>query len=188
MPKRFTKVLAPNALNHRTSTPLMAWIRAKLLCIDRDPKTPPPGPPTADGKARYMAHNRFPSTQSAKDQLPPDVPGGIHHRLADNYYYERDARRTIEPPKPLYQAGQEAPQITSGQVAAEVPASQQAHPVRVIRGVVKGPDQNYGLPSMPTPGFGYQWNRTIGEEMATQKKDPNLRFMEQFDRFSSQTS
>ena len=33
----------------------------------------------------------------------PNVPGGVNHRLSDNYYYERDARRQVAPPEQLYE-------------------------------------------------------------------------------------
>lgn len=32
---------------------------------------------------------------SSATQSPPDVPGGPHHKVSDNYYYARDARREV---------------------------------------------------------------------------------------------
>lgn len=55
-------------------------------------------------KAVYHNNLRFPNTQSARTQPAPSLPEGIHHRLSDVYYLERDARRTVMPPNPLYVA------------------------------------------------------------------------------------
>lgn len=35
---------------------------------------------------------------SSPTQPPPDVPGGPHHKVADNYYCVRDARREVTHP------------------------------------------------------------------------------------------
>jgi len=40
-----------------------------------------------------MANEVSPATQP-----PPDVPGGPHHKVFDNYYYTRDARHEVTPP------------------------------------------------------------------------------------------
>ncbi|VDP20266.1 unnamed protein product [Soboliphyme baturini] len=51
---------------------------------------------------------RYQDELSARDQPDvPNIPGGIHHRLSANYYYERDARRNVGPPKVIVEA--EAP-------------------------------------------------------------------------------
>lgn len=47
----FGKKIASSQIKNRTSTPLFAWIRRKLLATDRDlTKTPPPGIPDSEGK------------------------------------------------------------------------------------------------------------------------------------------
>lgn len=33
----------------------------------------------------------------------PNLPGGVHHQIADNYYYDRDGRRSVLPPMPVYE-------------------------------------------------------------------------------------
>lgn len=50
-------------------------------------------------------------------------------------------------------------------------------------GILKGPAQNYGLFAAPTPGFGYEWKRSIEEEQWSQQKDKDLPYLEKFDRY-----
>ncbi|VDN51195.1 unnamed protein product [Dracunculus medinensis] len=87
---------------NRAMTPFFAWIRDKLLAVDRQNITPPPGLPTPNGKAKFLNPLRFPNTQSERDQPDPSLPGGVNHKLFSNYYLERDARREVKPPNPLY--------------------------------------------------------------------------------------
>lgn len=35
---------------------------------------------------------------SSATQPPPDVPGGPHHTVFNNYYCTHDARREVQPP------------------------------------------------------------------------------------------
>ncbi|VDM85345.1 unnamed protein product, partial [Strongylus vulgaris] len=83
--------IADAAVKNRTQTPFWTWLRNKLLAVDRQPGIPPPGLPTKDGKAVYHNPLRFPNTQAARPGSAelPTLPGGIHHKLADNYYYTR---------------------------------------------------------------------------------------------------
>lgn len=34
----------------------------------------------------------------SRTQPPPTIPGGVHHKIAANCYFERDFRRTVPPP------------------------------------------------------------------------------------------
>ncbi|KHJ84887.1 hypothetical protein OESDEN_15393 [Oesophagostomum dentatum] len=106
--------IADAAVKNRTQTPFWNWLRNKLLAVDRLPGPPPPGLPTADGKAVYHNPLRFPKTQSARPGSAelPTLPGGIHHKLAENYYYTRDGRRVVLPPNALYAA--DAHHVTYG--------------------------------------------------------------------------
>jgi hypothetical protein len=53
-----------------------------------------------------------------------------------------------------------------------------------VAGVNVGPKENYGLnPKIPTPGFGYEWTRNIGNEEHTQQKDPGLAKTQKFDKY-----
>uniref|UniRef100_A0A0M3HS56 NADH dehydrogenase [ubiquinone] 1 alpha subcomplex subunit 7 n=1 Tax=Ascaris lumbricoides TaxID=6252 RepID=A0A0M3HS56_ASCLU len=96
--------IASAAVKNRSQAPFWVWLRNKLLAVDRQKITPPAGLGTPDGKAVYHNNLRFPNTQSARTQPAPSLPEGIHHRLSDVYYLERDARRTVMPPNPLYVA------------------------------------------------------------------------------------
>lgn len=35
--------IASDTVKNRSSTPFFEWLRRKLLAVERDPKTPPPG-------------------------------------------------------------------------------------------------------------------------------------------------
>ncbi len=41
-------------------------------------------------------------TQSARSQPQPNIPGGVSHVLRNNYYYNRDTRRSSMPPEVVY--------------------------------------------------------------------------------------
>jgi len=174
--KRVAKI-ASEAVETRSSTPLFSWIRDKCLAVYRDKRTPPPGLPTPDGEAHYHYPHRFPNTQTARAKEMPKLPGGVHHRLSDVYYHERDARRAVDPPSPLYESDQQVQKFgdhTGKELSSE----------EVVKAVVKGPRENFGLNGPPTPGFGYEWTRDATHERDYQKKDKDLRNTERFDRFS----
>lgn len=48
--------------------------------------------------------------------------------------------------------------------------------------VNKGPNENFGL-SAPTPGFGATWTRSVARELESQKNDPQLSYLERFDKY-----
>ncbi|KAK0411982.1 hypothetical protein QR680_005965 [Steinernema hermaphroditum] len=166
--------IASAAVQNRTQTPFWNWIRNKLLAVDRQKITPPPGLPTADGKAVYHNPLRFPNTQTTRSPDPPALPGGVHHKLADNYYLGRDGRRSVKAPVALY-AGEEK----GASKYAAIDGTPMEKPAVSAN---KGPEQNFGLEA-PTPGFGYEWKRTISEELSTQQGDGELRRLERFDRY-----
>lgn len=98
----------------------------------------------------------------------PNLPGGVHHRLSDVYYYDRDGRRTVSPPKELYRADAEGQKF----IGTETEEKQ----------VSKGPAENFGL-AAPTPGTGFEWHRDNRFEAVTQKSDKILKAVEKYDRY-----
>uniref|UniRef100_A0A1I8B264 NADH dehydrogenase [ubiquinone] 1 alpha subcomplex subunit 7 n=1 Tax=Meloidogyne hapla TaxID=6305 RepID=A0A1I8B264_MELHA len=172
MASKFPKI-ASSKIRNQDSTPFFASLRDFLLGVKRQPITPPPGLPTEDGEAHYQPHNRFPNTQSARSIEPASTEEGIVRKIADNYYYSRDARRDVLPPPSVYDIGPHETAcyaVTDGSVSAE--------------GKNVGPKQNYGFnPKIPTPGFGYEWTRSIEAEGFTQQKDPDLARTQKFDKY-----
>jgi len=55
----------------------------------------------------YQNPNRFANNQSSRNVEPALAQGGVHHKIADNYYYERDGRRMVLPPTPIYKVLEE---------------------------------------------------------------------------------
>ncbi|KAK6012322.1 UcrQ family protein [Ostertagia ostertagi] len=90
--------------------------------------------------------------------------------MSENYYYTRDGRREVKPPKPLYLSDGHHAQFGThtGEVLAQLDGSSKLN---------QGPSANFGSPA-PTPGFGYEWKRTREEELQTQKEDPELSRLE----------
>ncbi|KAG6464178.1 NADH dehydrogenase [ubiquinone] 1 alpha subcomplex subunit 7 [Manduca sexta] len=70
---------------------------------------------------------------SARTQPPPQIPDGVTHKHAHNYYYTRDARREVAPPIDL-----------TKKLLSE--SSDKGAP-KAARNVI------------PTPGQVYQWDK-----------------------------
>ncbi|OWF38151.1 NADH dehydrogenase [ubiquinone] 1 alpha subcomplex subunit 7-like [Mizuhopecten yessoensis] len=83
--------------DNRAQTKLIVWIRNKLT-----------------KNIIYKDANRFPDSQSARDQPPPNLPDGPSAKLSDNYFYTRDARCLMGPPKVLFAASQDQKTLTAG--------------------------------------------------------------------------
>ncbi|CAD5216986.1 unnamed protein product [Bursaphelenchus xylophilus] len=167
MSKRVGKI-ASQAIKNRSQTPIMSWLRDKLLAVHRNEPAGIPGP---DGKSQFEYPHRFPNTQAARAIEMPKLPGGVHHRLSDTYYYERDGRRRVQPPLEVYRADQNGQKFLEAAAQAETPAR-------------KGPEENFGLSfSMPTPGVGYEWQRNNGIERPFQKTNPELKQVEKYDKY-----
>jgi len=151
-----------------SSSPIIGWIRSILLRTHRVSK---------EGKTirpDFINQQRFPADQSARTQPQPNVPGGIHHRLAQNYYLDHDARRAVEPPKVLSDDGKIL-------IAA---AEQQKWATVVGPQVALGPAQNFGLPArVPTPGLGHEWTRNQADEMPTQQEDDEFPPLQRYDAY-----
>ncbi|XP_046330215.2 NADH dehydrogenase [ubiquinone] 1 alpha subcomplex subunit 7-like [Haliotis rufescens] len=102
----------------RNVTPLVARIRDLFL------------------QRKYNNSLRFEGVNSSKrTQPPPDVPDGPSHKLSANYYFTRDGRNEMMPPKKVYDANQQL--LTEGSSGEKAVSSGKA-PVRA--------------------GFGYDWD------------------------------
>uniref|UniRef100_A0A0K0E7C3 NADH dehydrogenase [ubiquinone] 1 alpha subcomplex subunit 7 n=1 Tax=Strongyloides stercoralis TaxID=6248 RepID=A0A0K0E7C3_STRER len=168
------KKIAPATVKNRRQTPIMEWIRDALLASSRKPITPPSGLPKDPNESPLFHPLRFPNTQSTRSPPPPSLPSGVYHKLSDNYYLNHDARRSVEPPKPLYKVDPATGKAIFDGEGKEASTGT----------VNKGPEENFGL-SIPTPGFGYEWVRSVEHEQYTQQKDPIMKTLQRYDKYLS---
>ncbi|VDK86398.1 unnamed protein product [Onchocerca ochengi] len=167
--------IAPKTVINRAQTPIMVWLRDKLNAVYRDRTTPPPGLPTSDGESKFYEMNRFPNTQAARSRPSASLPGGVHHKSSDNYYLERDARRSVQPPKCIYSTDSHGPVFKS--LDGEVISCEAGTKVEA------GLRKNFGLEA-PTPGFGYAWHRNKEDELPTTKYSKDFAALEKYDKFT----
>ncbi|XP_060070388.1 NADH dehydrogenase [ubiquinone] 1 alpha subcomplex subunit 7-like [Ylistrum balloti] len=80
------KKMAVDTVN-RTPSSIIGWIRTTLT-----------------RNIIYKDANRYPNSESSREQPPPNLPDGPSALLSDNYYYTRDARCLVEPAEALYTA------------------------------------------------------------------------------------
>lgn len=165
--------IAPKTVVNRSQTPFMVWLRDKLNAIHRERITPPPGLPTPDGECKFYEMNRFPNTQSARNPPPAALPDGVHHKLAHNYYMDRDARREVEPPKCIYSAD------SDGAVFKNLKGETISHD-EAVKMEKKEQQKNFGLEA-PTPGYGYLWRRNRTHESPTLKISKDIEALEKYD-------
>uniref|UniRef100_A0A914GV25 NADH dehydrogenase [ubiquinone] 1 alpha subcomplex subunit 7 n=1 Tax=Globodera rostochiensis TaxID=31243 RepID=A0A914GV25_GLORO len=165
--------MVPPGLKNRAPSPFIAWCRDYLMHIKRKTDlTPPAGIPGPDGECVYMPPNRFPNTQSSRSIEPAMAQGGVHHKLADNYYLDRDARRDVKPPMPVYKADGSVALLQGAVVGAPTTADKMDKDISAAFN--KGPAQNFGL-NFPTPGFGYEWEAQRRGRGVLAEEEPGTR-------------
>uniref|UniRef100_A0A5S6R597 NADH dehydrogenase [ubiquinone] 1 alpha subcomplex subunit 7 n=1 Tax=Trichuris muris TaxID=70415 RepID=A0A5S6R597_TRIMR len=138
------------------SSPLIQFLRDKLTRMRRF---------TQDGKLvrdGYEDCLRFPEEISARSAALPNLPGGVHHKISDNYYFERDARRMVKPPVVAYDS------------TANVPLPEPRPPKL-------DPESSRFSSVAPLPGVGYRWKRNPVDELSQTKDDPALKYLERYD-------
>uniref|UniRef100_A0AC35TWX1 NADH dehydrogenase [ubiquinone] 1 alpha subcomplex subunit 7 n=1 Tax=Rhabditophanes sp. KR3021 TaxID=114890 RepID=A0AC35TWX1_9BILA len=157
--------IASEAVKNRTQTPFGSWVRDKLLAVNRQKITAPPGLAKEGGECGFDYPHRFPNTQATRSPQDPKLPDGVYHKIHDNYYLGHDARRSVAPPQQLYKV------TSQGQVIGTD-----------LTPVSKGPNVNFGLPT-PTPGNGVEWKRSILNEEISQQEDKVLGTLEKYDKY-----
>ncbi|CDW53673.1 CI-B14 5a domain containing protein [Trichuris trichiura] len=106
---------------------------------------------------------RFPEEMSTRNPPLPNLPGGVYHKISDNYYYERDARRTVEPPVVTYDA-----------------TAKMALPGPHVKVMILTLTSRFSSVA-PLPGAGYQWKRNSVDELSQTKDDQSLKYLERYD-------
>ncbi|KFD70693.1 hypothetical protein M514_10439 [Trichuris suis] len=138
------------------SSTIIRFIRDKLVRMKRF---------TQDGKFvrdGYQDCLRFPEEMSTRSPTLPNLPGGVYHKISNNYYYERDARRAVQPPVVAYDA------TAKVALPGPCPPHLEAKATRFSS-------------LAPLPGAGYRWKRNSVDELSQTKDDESLKYLERYD-------
>lgn len=164
-------------------------------------------------QAVYRPPGRYPSTQTTRSPDQPNIPGGPAHKLATNYYFDRDHRRNVAPPTPIYKPGESAAVddaekkyslfISIFFLFVYISNFRSTDGKSYTKGFDKGPSENFGLGDIPTPGVGCKtkyypfcfvlnyaiqhtldvWTRSTDAEEFTQKKSKVMAKLQHYDGY-----
>ncbi|KRX97007.1 NADH dehydrogenase [ubiquinone] 1 alpha subcomplex subunit 7 [Trichinella pseudospiralis] len=143
------KIVPP--IQHTDSAPFVKFLLSLLMRFKRYKQN---GEFVRDG---YVNCLRYADEISSRSLPPPALPYGINRKISHNYYYDRDARRSVQPPRLI---GEDVLQLTSSKK-----------------------DRKNAFISLPypVPGVGYAWKRDASEELKQTKYDPSLKELERYD-------